>query len=264
MVEGSLIKVIVGDNQTIYHEGIVKILSLAGQINIVFRCSNGSDLIQALEGSRNCIVIVASTLELEMVSLMKSLNRSGSRLIILAEPSEHRADYAASGARDILYRNASAEALVESVRRAAARSCAPPIHKTSEIRQPEDQVGMNVRNRFTTKEISILSLVTTGWKNREIAVRLNTTEQVIKNYLRVMFDKAGVSDRLELALFTIQHHALVQAICKASTALGIQDNVTFSPNRPSFTDLRDFSARRASLVDGSSQGLTKGRRWEEK
>jgi hypothetical protein len=48
-------------------------------------------------------------------------------------------------------------------------------------------------------------------QNREIALRLKTTEQVIKNYLRSIYDKTGVSDRLELALFTIHHRVLAQA-----------------------------------------------------
>ena len=48
-------------------------------------------------------------------------------------------------------------------------------------------------------------------KTGEIALRLKTTEQVIKNYLRSIYDKTGVSDRLELALFTIHHRQLAQA-----------------------------------------------------
>jgi len=50
-----------------------------------------------------------------------------------------------------------------------------------------------------------------GCKNREIGMRLGTTEQVIKNYLRSIYDKTGVSDRLELALFTIHHRMLAEA-----------------------------------------------------
>jgi DNA-binding NarL/FixJ family response regulator len=50
-----------------------------------------------------------------------------------------------------------------------------------------------------------------GYKNKEIATQLGTTEQVIKNYLRNVYDKIGVSDRLELALFTIHHRILNEA-----------------------------------------------------
>ena len=57
----------------------------------------------------------------------------------------------------------------------------------------------------------IVALIVQGCKNREIALRLKTTEQVIKNYLRSIYDKTGVGDRLELALFTIHHRVLAQA-----------------------------------------------------
>ena len=45
--------------------------------------------------------------------------------------------------------------------------------------------------------------------------QLGTTEQVIKNYLRNVYDKTGVSDRLELALFTIHHRILAEAAAQA-------------------------------------------------
>jgi hypothetical protein len=45
-------------------------------------------------------------------------------------------------------------------------------------------------------------------KNREIALRVGTTEQVVKNYLRKVYDKLGVADRLELALYCLNHHVV--------------------------------------------------------
>ena len=72
-------------------------------------------------------------------------------------------------------------------------------------------MGCRVRDRLTPKELKIVALIVQGCKNKEIAVRLNMTEQVIKNYLRSVYDKTGVSDRLELALFTIHHRILAEA-----------------------------------------------------
>jgi hypothetical protein len=50
--------------------------------------------------------------------------------------------------------------------------------------------------------------VTQGMKNKEIANRVGTTEQVVKNYLRKVYDKLGVADRLELALYCLNHHVV--------------------------------------------------------
>jgi DNA-binding NarL/FixJ family response regulator len=80
-----------------------------------------------------------------------------------------------------------------------------------------DMVGLRVRDRLTAKELRIVALIVQGYKNKEIATQLGTTEQVIKNYLRNVYDKIGVSDRLELALFTIHHRILNEAAAATTT-----------------------------------------------
>lgn len=56
---------------------------------------------------------------------------------------------------------------------------------------------------LTRREKTIVSYLTQGWRNREIARRLSITEQTVKNHLRSIYDKVGVSDRLELVLYAI-------------------------------------------------------------
>jgi DNA-binding NarL/FixJ family response regulator len=65
------------------------------------------------------------------------------------------------------------------------------------------------KTKLSDKELLIISCVTQGMRNKEIANEIGTTEQVVKNYLRKVYDKLGVSDRLELALYCI-HHRLLQ------------------------------------------------------
>jgi len=64
---------------------------------------------------------------------------------------------------------------------------------------------MQPRDQLTHKEAQVALLVWEGMTNRDIAQRLNTTEQVVKNYLRNTFDKLGVWSRLELALYVASH-----------------------------------------------------------
>ena len=54
----------------------------------------------------------------------------------------------------------------------------------------------------------IISGVTQGMKNKDIAREVKTTEQVVKNYLRKIYDKLNVADRLELALYSMHHRLL--------------------------------------------------------
>jgi DNA-binding NarL/FixJ family response regulator len=64
---------------------------------------------------------------------------------------------------------------------------------------------MQPRERLTAKEVHVAMLVWEGQTNREISTVIGTTEQVIKNYLRNIFDKLGVWSRLELALYVAGH-----------------------------------------------------------
>jgi DNA-binding CsgD family transcriptional regulator len=68
--------------------------------------------------------------------------------------------------------------------------------------------GARPKVQLTPKETLIVSCVTQGMKNKEIAIRVGTTEQVVKNYLRKVYDKLGVADRLELALYCLSHHVV--------------------------------------------------------
>jgi DNA-binding NarL/FixJ family response regulator len=64
---------------------------------------------------------------------------------------------------------------------------------------------MQPRDRLTTRELEVATLVWKGLTNREIAQLIGTTEQVVKNYLRTTFDKLGVWSRLELAMYVANH-----------------------------------------------------------
>jgi DNA-binding NarL/FixJ family response regulator len=61
------------------------------------------------------------------------------------------------------------------------------------------------RDRLTAKERIVATLVWEGLTNRDIAGRIHTSEQVVKNHLRSAFDKLGVWSRLELALYVASH-----------------------------------------------------------
>ena len=67
-------------------------------------------------------------------------------------------------------------------------------------------------------------------RNKEIAYQIGTTEQVIKNYLRKVYDKLGVSDRLELALYCL-HHQLLKSYLQEPEAMTIPPEAQVTPLR---------------------------------
>jgi DNA-binding NarL/FixJ family response regulator len=91
--------------------------------------------------------------------------------------------------------------------------------------------GARSKVQLTPKESLIVSCVTQGMKNKEIAVRVGTTEQVVKNYLRKVYDKLGVTDRLELALYCLNNRVLLDAkpVAPAEAAKSTTAPMTTTP-----------------------------------
>jgi len=127
------------------------------------------------------------------------------------------------GFRGVVFRNVTGASLAECVRVVAGGDTWIPPQLMVADSPEEDMVGKRVRDRLTPKEMRIVALIVQGCKNREIALRLKTTEQVIKNYLRSVYDKTGVSDRLELALFTIHHRVLAAAAAEVGSKLDAEE-----------------------------------------
>ena len=78
-------------------------------------------------------------------------------------------------------------------------------------RGQEAALASRARSRvLSPKETAVIICITQGQRNKEIAFQLGTCEQVIKNYLRKIYDKLGVEDRIELALYCL-HNKIINA-----------------------------------------------------
>jgi DNA-binding NarL/FixJ family response regulator len=72
---------------------------------------------------------------------------------------------------------------------------------------PSARLGVRDQSSaLSQREREIVVLVAQGFKNKEMAERMFISEQTVKNHLHNIFDKLGVSDRLELALYAIHHN----------------------------------------------------------
>ncbi len=217
-------KIILADNQPIFRAGVAKTLTLQDDIHIVAQCMDRDRLMQAVRTFRSSIVVFAASLQLDMPDLIQSARSTGSKLIVIAENTESLHTYAVPGFDGVVFRDVAGATLVECIR--AVASGRPYLQDKlgfgRRAAEEADAVGARVRDRLTPKEIKIVALIVQGFKNKEIASHLGTTEQVIKNYLRNVYDKTGVSDRLELALFTIHHRTLADAAAVAGGQMDLR------------------------------------------
>jgi DNA-binding NarL/FixJ family response regulator len=219
-------KIILADSQAIFRAGTAKVLATDDDLRIIAQCADLERLLHAVSTFPGAIALFAAALKPEMPALRKTLEASGSRGIVIAENNEAAAQYLQMGFHGVVFRSVTGQALIECVRRVAAgETWVPPQLVVSDMDE-EDVVGRRVRDRLTPKEMRIVALIVQGCKNREIAQRLKTTEQVIKNYLRSIYDKTGVSDRLELALFTIHHRVLAAAAAEVGSKLEAEEQAS--------------------------------------
>jgi len=133
----------------------------------------------------------------------------------VAADENHTVELYRRGVRGIISRSISPDLLVRCVRRIAAGETwidNQSVNWVIEAYRSQAASLVSPRNqpRLSPKEMSIITCITQGKRNKEIAFQLGTTEQVIKNYLRKIYDKLGVSDRLELALYCL-HNKIIQA-----------------------------------------------------
>jgi DNA-binding NarL/FixJ family response regulator len=211
------IRVIVADTQAIFRAGLRKIFALEDDIRVVGQAESLTQTVAAIQKFSADIVIFEAALTAnppETVSDLLRQSASCHLVVVLQEPDQEMTlELFRRGAHAVVSREVEPEMLVECLRKVSqgepwleARAVAWVLdaYRTQSVRPP----GSRPKVQLTPKESLIVSCVTQGMKNKEIAVRVGTTEQVVKNYLRKVYDKLGVADRLELALYTLNHRVI--------------------------------------------------------
>jgi DNA-binding NarL/FixJ family response regulator len=216
-------KIILSDSQAIFRAGTAKVLAMDEDLRIIAQCTDLDRMHHAITTFPGAVVVFAASMRPNMDRLHTLLEATGSRGVVIAENNETASAYLHQGFSGVVFRNVTGQSLIECVRSVASGGTWLPPQLMVADSPEEDMVGTRVRDRLTPKEMRIVALIVQGCKNREIALRLKTTEQVIKNYLRSVYDKTGVSDRLELALFTIHHRVLAAAAAEVGSKLDAEE-----------------------------------------
>jgi DNA-binding NarL/FixJ family response regulator len=206
-----MINVIIADHQAIFRAGIAKVLAVEEDIRIVGQPQSPEQLLNALDKLRSHVLILSTNFLSSLAEIQELASTHQIALLMLAENAEHASDFMRMGVQGVIYRSACGNIAVEAVRRLSRGQPFMQSPNPDDADVSEDLVGTRVRDRLSDRELRIVAAVVQGYKNREIALQLYTSEQMIKNALRNIFDKIGVSDRLELALFVVHHRILAQA-----------------------------------------------------
>ncbi len=212
------VRIILADSEAIFRLGMARILSVESDLNVVAQTDNLPQTISVVAEMPADVILFEAGLSptpAEAVSEVARRALPGAKLILVTQRAgeQETVDYLRRGVRGILTRAVSPDLLVRCVRKVAAGETwldKQGVNWVIEAYRTQALQGDTPKQqlRLSEKEMLIISGVTQGLKNKDIAREVGTTEQVVKNYLRKIYDKLQVTDRLELALYSMHHRLL--------------------------------------------------------
>src|SRR6201992_1683558 len=222
------IRVILADSQAIYRVGIRKVFALEDDIRVVAQAETLDNLYAALQRFPTDVGLLEGALSAGTVDAIPQFVRRAPDAKLIVQVSESDENNTVKlyrrGVRGVVPRSISPDLLVKCVRKIAAGETWIDNQSISWVidayrAQAQALTNPKTQPKLSEKELAIIACITRGMRNKEIAYQIGTTEQVIKNYLRKVYDKLGVSDRLEVALYCLHHQLLKKYMVDSETSM---------------------------------------------
>jgi DNA-binding NarL/FixJ family response regulator len=217
-----MINVILADHQRIFRVGMASALAAEDDIRIVGQPHSVSQLLYGLEQFRAHVLVLSSAFFANFDRIKQAADRQHTAILLLEDTAALNPQQSMPEADGVMRRSADESTAVRCVRHLARGGRVLHLVSHHAVRVPRESVQVRVRQRLSRLELRVIAMVLRGLKNREIASQLGCTEQGAKNTLRKIFDKTGVSDRLELALFVMHHNIVVRDVADASPFRGLR------------------------------------------
>jgi len=213
------IRILVADDHAIFRDGLRKLLEGADDVQIVGEASNGVECTKMLAKLKPDILLLDLRMpEKDGLGVLEEVNFDTlpTRVIVLTAAEDDRDVVRAMrlGARGVVLKQSASDLLVKSIRKVYEGEIWLDNRMTAEVidafKKSSEAGQRREKPLLSDREKEIVQLVAQGFRNREIGEKLFISEQTVKNHLHNIFDKLGVSDRLELALYAIHHRLIDQ------------------------------------------------------
>jgi two-component system, NarL family, nitrate/nitrite response regulator NarL len=214
------IRILVADDHAIFRDGLRKLLEVADDVQIVGESSNGVECTKMLAKLKPDILLLDLRMpEKDGLGVLEEVNfdSTSTRVIVLTAAEDDRDVVRAMrlGARGVVLKQSASDLLLKSIRKVHDGEIWLDNRMTAEVidafKKSSESGQRREKPLLSDREKEIVQLVAQGFRNREIGEKLFISEQTVKNHLHNIFDKLGVSDRLELALYAIHHRLIDQA-----------------------------------------------------
>lgn len=205
------IRVFLIDPQRLFRAGLKRILSVEQNIHVVGEAAKPGPALGLIAKIRPHVVLLESgAAGKEVNKIVRRVRQVAPQVRVVLMESSRKLSRDDFEADDVISKTAGVRSMLSKLRRLMGDNA--PVGRAggmrAKFRRSRQEIQPAPRETLTPRELEMLACIVDGLGNRKIAQRLSIREQTVKNYLIKIFDKLGVSDRLELALYVI-HHRLV-------------------------------------------------------
>ncbi|MEO8661546.1 MAG: response regulator transcription factor [Bryobacteraceae bacterium] len=218
IAERTKIRILIADDHPIVRDGLKKLLGFEEDFEVVGEAGDGREVLEQAEATDPDVILLDLRMpNLDGLSALQSLQQTNKRAkVIVLTASEDKNEFVQAmklGCSGIVLKQTAPDLIVKSIRKVNAGEIWLDSHTTAAVMRqfasPSEMSSSSPvsknreRSPLSQREREIVALVAQGYKNKEMAEKMFISEQTVKNHLHNIFDKLGVSDRLELALYAI-------------------------------------------------------------
>jgi DNA-binding NarL/FixJ family response regulator len=205
------IRVLVADREGIFRLGLKKLFAVEDDLRVVGEAETAAETVLRAETFRPDLVFIQEEILAESgENLISAVLIAAPNCKVVATSSSSSDDssmrHVRNGAAGVILKTVDPLMFIKCARRVSeGETWVPKRHVTTLVKMLETRPDTPLRpvDTLTRREKIIISYLMQGWRNREISQHLSISEQTVKNHLRTIYDKVGVSDRLELVLYAI-------------------------------------------------------------
>ncbi len=213
----SKIRILIADDHAIFRDGLKKLLESEPDFTVVGEAGDGAEALKLAQKLKPDLLLLDLAMPRMpgMVALRELTTAAVPvRTIVLsaAVGKEQIVEALQLGARGVVLKESATQQLLKSMRTVMAGEYWVGRESVSDLvqylRAASGLAAAPQKKNFglTPRELEIVGTIVAGYTNKDIAQKFSISEDTVKHHLTNIFDKLGVSTRLELALFAINHN----------------------------------------------------------
>jgi two-component system, NarL family, response regulator DegU len=206
------IRVVVADDHDLFREGLRQLLETIPSVQIVGEASDGQEAIRLVADVQPDVILM--DINMPRVDglrateyIVKHYPETNVIVLTMYQDDEYAIHAIRAGAKSYLLKNSRSDEVIEAIHVAANggstidAALAPALMR--EYHRLLTKTPSSNQSHLSDREATLLRLLANGYNNRQIADQLDLAESTVKNNLSSLFQKIGVRDRTQAALYAI-------------------------------------------------------------